>query len=133
MDSLGGEWVRRASFSAEHGLAGASRLRGLVRNTLDEFSADAVATIELLVTELFANALLHARSSPQIQIDVFKDDAAVRVAVNDRSHIAPHIGNRSITAEGGRGMQLVHALSSEWGWDLTPDGKRVWFVVDDPA
>ena len=132
MYSLDRKWVHRASFSAEHGLAGASRLRGLVRKSLDELSADAVATIELLVTELFANALLHARSSPQIQIDVFKDGAPVRVAVNDPSHVAPHIEIRSITAEGGRGMQLVHALSSEWGWDLTPDGKRVWFVVDDP-
>jgi len=29
-------------------------------------------------------------------------------------------------AEGGRGLLLVEALSSGWGWYATPYGKTVW-------
>jgi hypothetical protein len=30
----------------------------------------------------------------------------------------------------GRGLQLVEALSSRWGYELDADGTTVWFVLD---
>jgi hypothetical protein len=32
-------------------------------------------------------------------------------------------------AENGRGLELVAALAVEWGAELSPSGKAVWFEI----
>jgi hypothetical protein len=34
-----------------------------------------------------------------------------------------------VSAEGGRGLHLVAAVSRRWGWTPTASGKRVWARV----
>jgi anti-sigma regulatory factor (Ser/Thr protein kinase) len=89
-----------------------------------------VQTVELLVTELFANAFRHARSGPSIEIDVSRNAHAIRVTVADDSPSAPQLEPRDLAAESGRGLQLVDQLATSWGWEPTPNGKCVWFVVE---
>ena len=46
--------------------------------------------------------------------------------VSDGSLTTPRIRRASDTDEGGRGLQLVAALSQRWGTRYTSDGKCIW-------
>lgn len=87
----------------------------------------------LLVSELAANAVLHARSD--FDIAVYEVHDGVRVSVRDRSQALPVLVAPSSTAMSGRGLALVQTLAAAWGAGAsTADGavKSVWFelVVD---
>ncbi|MFI0827327.1 ATP-binding protein [Streptomyces roseolus] len=93
-----------------------------------EMSEDAVERAELVVSELATNAIQHARmraSSIRVAVSRVEDDH-VQVAVTDldpRPLIRRQAGPYD---EGGRGLDLVAALSARWGCDYRPWGKRVW-------
>jgi anti-sigma regulatory factor (Ser/Thr protein kinase) len=78
----------------------------------------------LVVTELAANAVVHARSP--FSVSIRHKDSTVRVLVGDRSPAAPEVRAASSTLLSGRGMRLVAAIAARWGVDFTPDGKVVW-------
>lgn len=84
-----------------------------------------------MVNELIANAVLHAGSGAMVRLVL--DEHWLRVDVEDASDRAPVLAEAS--DRGGRGLKIVDALSSDWGYALTPTGKRVWFEVriDDAA
>jgi anti-sigma regulatory factor (Ser/Thr protein kinase) len=101
-----------------------------VRRALEdsEVAGDVVETVELLTSEVITNALVHARSAPELAVRVRPQ--VVRVEVVDGSPVVPI--RRSIEAEAlsGRGIAIVDSLASSWGvTDLSPDGKTVWFEV----
>jgi len=81
----------------------------------------------LLVTELVTNAIVHAGT--EIQLDVETDAHTLRVEVIDRTPglISPQ--PPSETREGGRGLLLLDALADEWGTRHFGWGKSVWFVL----
>jgi anti-sigma regulatory factor (Ser/Thr protein kinase) len=95
--------------------------------------------IELLVSELVTNAVLHARSAARLTIEHLGD--RVRVTVADSSAAPPRLRDYGPEAATGRGVFLVDRLAREWG--VEPDagsgrsdgaGKRVWFeVAVEPA
>jgi anti-sigma regulatory factor (Ser/Thr protein kinase) len=89
-------------------------------------SADTVA---LLVSEVATNAVLHAYG-PQIRVTVLDVGGRLRVSVADGSAALPVVRPPSSSAEGGRGLALVQALSAEWGVDVRHDGKTFWFEVE---
>lgn len=89
---------------------------------------DDVATV---VSELVANAVIHARGP--IEISVREDGAGVRVAVSDGSATRPHWRPVSDTATSGRGLLLVQRLSTRWGVEAQLDGKTVWALVERPT
>jgi anti-sigma regulatory factor (Ser/Thr protein kinase) len=106
--------------------------RRLVRAALAARGAGVDADVAVLLTsEVVTNALLHARSSMTLAVDVGPD--TVRVAVHDGSVAPPHVNNYSTTAATGRGLHLVAALASRWGQDVAEngDGKWVWFELAD--
>jgi anti-sigma regulatory factor (Ser/Thr protein kinase) len=78
----------------------------------------------LVVTELATNAIVHACSPFSVLAHVH--DSGVRVSVSDNSPVRPAIRASDPLAVSGRGLQLVEALSSDWGVDVTPEGKTVW-------
>jgi len=84
--------------------------------------------IELLTSELVTNSVVHAATTTDVTISY--DGAAVRVAARDRSHATPVVSVPDPEAEGGRGVWLVATLSSTWGVEPLPDGKRVWFDIE---
>lgn len=87
----------------------------------------------LIVTELAANAVKHARwASIRVSV-VHLEGGRVRVSVTDRSHLLPAMEVVDAEAVGGRGLMLVAALSRDWGVVKLPWGKRVWADVESKA
>ena len=87
-----------------------------------------VDTVELLTSEVVTNALVHARSAPELLVDVRPD--VVRVEVFDMSADEPVLQPHNPDGASGRGIAIVEELAAGWGVELVPeDGKRVWFEV----
>jgi len=89
--------------------------------------------VELLASELLANAVLHGtQRAPErpIRIEFALEDDRVRVAVSDSVLRRPVVLHPEPIAPAGRGMAIVEAMSDRWGVHESPDGKTVWFEVD---
>ncbi len=83
----------------------------------------------LIVSELAANAALHARgNSFTIRVGV-EAVGGVRVEVRDSSSRLPQQRSYSDEATTGRGLKLVASLAHEWGVDTTAEGKSVWALL----
>lgn len=91
---------------------------------------------ELLVSELLANAVLHAGDcAGLLKVRVSLIERVLRIEVFDHSDRPPVLGrNDPEDAEGenGRGMFLVGALADRHGYRLLGDGKCVWAECDLP-
>jgi anti-sigma regulatory factor (Ser/Thr protein kinase) len=82
----------------------------------------------LAVTELVANAVLHARSDVLVQCRI---DGRVRLDVTDASPHAPLAPREAAPdALGGRGLGLVATVCGRWGVERGPDGKTVWCELE---
>ncbi|MBI2710569.1 MAG: anti-sigma factor antagonist [Actinobacteria bacterium] len=90
----------------------------------DQPGADLVA---LLTSELAANAVLHARTPFAVSVE--RVDRRIRVAVSDGSVQPPVVKHHSLDAVTGRGMRIIASHADDWGFDVGPDGKSVWFEV----
>ena len=113
-------------FAAE--LTAPAEARHLLTTTalrLAGYDGDLLADARLMISELAANAvstLTHpspCRSSAAT--------STLRILVHDESQVVPTVQDASSSTKlSGRGMQLVVALASRWGVDLTSDGKVIW-------
>lgn len=107
--------------------------RHFVRDSLLEWGLPQLADDgQLGVSELVANAVRHARTSIELTIEL---DGGVRLAVRDRHPELrrPSLGTQvDAFAENGRGLQLVAAISQDWGISARGDGKVIWFVLSAP-
>jgi CheY-like chemotaxis protein len=109
-------------------LGGPRLARRFVEQTLRQWRCgDALETVKLLVSEVVANAVVHARS--EVRIAVQLRPQVVRVAVRDTDPSPPEQRAAAETDLGGRGLALVDALSSAWGIEPATGGKDVWFEV----
>ena len=109
--------------------------RRFVDECLDGAPRDVRDTVVLLASELVTNAVIHGGPhGPTATIVVGVEAAAegVRVEVSDTGRGVPMVGDGSPDRRGGRGLVLVQALASRWGWDIADPGKSVWFEVDAP-
>ena len=87
-----------------------------------------IGVLELLTTEVVANAVLHGTGP--VSIDLTCRAGCVRVAVADSSPVQPVVRHVGTGATGGRGMALVEALADRWGSAVAPgSGKTVWFEL----
>ncbi|MEU8571270.1 ATP-binding protein [Streptomyces pathocidini] len=103
------------------------RARSAVRSVLAEWHLDHLShTAELLVSELVGNALRHTEGPLQLTLE---RRPALRCRVEDGSRRMPRRRTASPEDEDGRGLELVHLMSSEWGVDHTARGKSVWFEL----
>lgn len=88
---------------------------------LHDRTEDAVA----IVSELTANAVVHAASDPVVMLSTH--EGTLRIAVQDGSPGEPVAAtDPSASATTGRGLALVSALSDRWGYIGVGAGKRVW-------
>ena len=104
--------------------------RRFVRDVLKTRRVDdgVVNTVELLTSEVVTNAIVHARSGPQLAVEV--NDDVVRVAVRDLSPDLPMRRLSRLDDLSGRGVIIVEELASAWGVERERNGaKRVWFEV----
>lgn len=88
---------------------------------------DAADVVELLVSELVTNAILHAGT--QVTLRLSHDDGVLRVEVRDGSSAKARQRNYGTEATTGRGLELIEALATDWGVDTDDSGKTVWFTV----
>jgi len=104
--------------------------RRFVRDVLEDNAVadEVVETVELLTSEVITNALVHARSAPELAVRVRRE--MVRVEVVDVSPVVPIRRAIDTDALSGRGIAIVESLASQWGVaDLSAQGKTVWFEV----
>ena len=88
----------------------------------------AIETLEVLLSEIVANAVVHARSEPEVTVRLL--DGFLRVDVADDSDVMPEPRAAGTMEEGGRGLRILDSEASRWGVSPRPGGgKVVWFEV----
>jgi hypothetical protein len=108
-------------------IAGARRFVSACAGTTD-VDRDVVA---LLTSELATNAVVHAKTPFDVTVET--GPSIVRVLVRDGSHHGLKLATPRRESEKGRGLGLVASLASDWGADIAPPGKTVWFEVVSQA
>ncbi|WP_159945245.1 MULTISPECIES: ATP-binding protein [unclassified Nocardiopsis] len=97
-----------------------------------------LTTATLLTSELATNAITHSasgRSTGKFEVCVHVAPGWARVEVRDLGNLdeSPEPQHRDPydTAEHGRGLDLVEALSNKWGTEPRGDGmgRKVWFEL----
>ncbi|MFE4666449.1 SpoIIE family protein phosphatase [Streptomyces sp. NPDC056716] len=93
--------------------------------------------LELLLTEVVTNALVHADSDVDVRLREYPDH--LRVEVRDSDPRPPLLvadlgpgATGDAEAESGRGMLIVDALASAWGSSPAGRGKTTWFELGVP-
>jgi anti-sigma regulatory factor (Ser/Thr protein kinase) len=84
--------------------------------------------LELIVSELTANVVLHAAGPLTVEL-VAATDGAARLLVHDGDVTRePPSLEQAALEETGRGLMVVGAIAAAWGWTLDHErgGKTVW-------
>ena len=84
----------------------------------------------LLTHELVTNSVVHTHTDC-VDVRATCNGETLRVAVADSAPALPDplLVEAEPAAGAGRGLWLVEEMSSRWGWEKLPEGKRVWFEV----
>jgi anti-sigma regulatory factor (Ser/Thr protein kinase) len=133
--------VRRARFAIPAAPQSAALARKMATAVLRTWAVpvDQDAAV-LMLCEVFTNAVLHAVDTRSmgvvlIGVELVERACGLHVEVHDPNQGG---GNVAIThdapqmREFGRGLELVEALSDNWGWKDTGTGKFVFFDIDAP-
>ncbi|MEF9906471.1 ATP-binding protein [Streptomyces sp. P9-A2] len=88
---------------------------------------------EAIVSELVTNSVDHTETRLTEIVVERRLDSSIRIGVSDGSQAAPCVEKATDDAESGRGLYLVDALSSRWGYDLYGWGKVTWAEIKAPA
>lgn len=113
-----------ATWSLPEDPMAARTARQHVRQQLASWHLEELAmTTEMLASELVANVIRHARGPIQLRLLLSR---ALVCEVFDGSLTTPRIRRAAWTDEGGRGLQLIAALSDRWGTRYMTTGKCIW-------
>jgi anti-sigma regulatory factor (Ser/Thr protein kinase) len=107
-----------------------SDARRFALNGLPRDQEDVRERVELMVSELAANCVVHAAT--EFEVVITRTAECVRVEVTDTGDGQPSVRWPGPLQPKGRGLQIVSALADEWGVEPAPDdaaGKTVWFTV----
>ncbi|MFC4029916.1 SpoIIE family protein phosphatase [Streptomyces polygonati] len=117
-----------------HDLRGVAAARRFVRSQLEAWDYDLPAdSLELIVSELATNALIHADSDVQLRLREFADHIGLEVIDSDAAPPVPSFmvvsEEEGRDSEHGRGLVIVDALVSAFGSSPNGRGKTVWVEV----
>jgi serine/threonine-protein kinase RsbW len=88
------------------------------------------------VTEFCANAIAHTASGRggvfTVEVDCSRDGVARIAVTDDGGPSVPVAGSLSLMAEGGRGLAMVAACTSRWGFAEAYPGRTVWAEASWP-
>lgn len=98
------------------------------RQVLDGFIREHALAVNvddahLVLTELVTNACQAVAANEPVTLMLDVHDAGLFITVIDTSSAEPVLHDDPL-AEHGRGLRLIDALSSSWGWDFLPDGRK---------
>lgn len=103
--------------------------RFVVERLVADGLEDLADTAGLIVSELATNVLKHAGTD--IRLTLERDDRQLRLEVHDDSSTSVRAREARPLDQGGRGLEIVSILSSNWG--VRPDrrgGKSVWAALE---
>ena len=113
-------------------LSSVREARRFVRDTAIEWLLDAlIDDVQLGVSELVTNAVRHAQTDVVLTVRL-SDKLIVEVQDSDPELRHPAVPNKDPLATSGRGLQIVSAVSADWGVRSVPQGKVVWFALPLP-
>jgi anti-sigma regulatory factor (Ser/Thr protein kinase) len=103
-------------------LAAPARARRLLTDALESagHGGRLLADARLVITELAANAVEHARSP--FSVSLRDANSTIRIRMRDASPALPELREESSTLSRGRGLRLVSALAAGWGVEPSADG-----------
>lgn len=130
------EWPLRShlELGALPGAVACARLHA--RQVLWEWGLSAFSeNAELLVSELVTNAIqasLPAERIPSVRMWLSSDRTRLLIQVQDTNRYPPAPNGADGDDESGRGLHIVDAISTQWGWDTKKDnsGKIVWALIE---
>jgi anti-sigma regulatory factor (Ser/Thr protein kinase) len=121
--------VAQTSRDFEPDIAQVSAARRFAMSAAETWRVES-GIVGLVVTELAANAVLHARSPFTVSLH---DEPARRrlvIEVADSDPKAPAKAPIEPDALSGRGLILVEQVAAAWGVRPQPPGKVVWVELD---
>lgn len=132
--------LHEASTRLESDLRSAGAARRFVSQQLEPWDEGALLdTVTLLVSELVANAVVHAGSHVDVLVQLKEEVARVEVTdTSDTVPVAEWPGPAAGTGSdpdpdidtSGRGLAIVEVLAADWGIDPRANGgKTIWFEV----
>lgn len=87
----------------------------------------------LAVGELFTNAIMHGPAGGRVLTGYCLWSAGARILVCDGGGPGdPRVVHPAGSAEGGRGLQLIDAISAQWGCFRLPGAQVVWCDLGAP-
>jgi anti-sigma regulatory factor (Ser/Thr protein kinase) len=113
-------------------LTAGAAARHFLRQQLSSWELDTAHLDDalLLVSEVVANAVLHARTEIELTLRA-ADTGALRVEVYDDNSRLPTMAVPPDDATSGRGLQVIERLANRWGFERSRSGKTVWFELGD--
>jgi anti-sigma regulatory factor (Ser/Thr protein kinase) len=115
------------------GVAGSvAQARRFAVGALVDLPSDMLNDVEVMVSELATNALVHAATSFSVTID--RREHEIYVEVTDAGVGIPTRRSPGETEPHGRGLAIVEELSDRWGTvhNAGQVGKSVWFTLNLP-
>jgi anti-sigma regulatory factor (Ser/Thr protein kinase) len=114
-----------------HHPAAVGKARHFLRATLQGWDVDddAAETATLCLSELVTNAVIHSHGGCVVHVALA--DGVLRTSVRDSgaSPVVAAGGSLDDLPVHGRGLQLVDALASRWGYGVDATGASAWFEL----
>lgn len=121
--------VSSAEISLEPNPTSVGRARRWLSEKLEDWGLEDIDhDMSVVASELVTNGVLHARTDLLLRLSY---DGTLRLEVCDGSPAMPAPRAHAKSSTTGRGLQLVAALSTGWGYEETPFGKIVWAEFSD--
>ncbi|ASO21882.1 hypothetical protein AHOG_21330 [Actinoalloteichus hoggarensis] len=123
------------SMETPGGVTAAGEARHTVGTALHRWglSGELADDVLLATSELVTNAVEHGAAP--IRLEVERGTSRITLRVHDRSLDSPQISWSDPLGERSRGLLIVAAISSDWGFETEGAGKCVWaeFQVPDQS
>jgi anti-sigma regulatory factor (Ser/Thr protein kinase) len=89
---------------------------------------------EMVTSEIITNAVEHAGAQTiGLELTSLEGSRAVAIVVTDPSPLPPVKRDPAGDTERGRGLHIVAALSTRWGWRPQGTGKAVFAILTREA
>jgi anti-sigma regulatory factor (Ser/Thr protein kinase) len=113
-------------------LANSAKSVPLARSVVIDFlrrngNDSAIDVASLLTSEIVTNAVVHGATTVGLLATL--SNHLLRVEASDRSGNVPTLRRARSGDTDGRGLMVVASLATDWGYELRPSGKSVWFEL----